>query len=58
VELRLSVKNGKYRLSVIKDYAESTKNREYLLEFEAKFEKLSDSEKRAEVESVHKKTEV
>ncbi len=35
---------GEYQLSTINDGRESIKNREYFLEFEAKFEKPSDTE--------------
>jgi hypothetical protein len=36
--------SGEYRLTVRNDSGESNENREYLLEFEAKFDRLSDRE--------------
>jgi hypothetical protein len=47
--------HGEYRLSAINNSTESIKNREYLIEFEAKFEKSLNTEKVAWEESISEK---
>ncbi len=56
-KLRLSTRSSTESFDY-DDSGEATENSKYLIEFEAKFEKLLDIEKRASVESIHERMEV